>query len=263
MIRIRIGKKKYKGIYRWDDITLRQFCDLAAIPIPAKYEEYIIADGKYNSETKDQYLEIVKSITDEDLHDVFPAYYISVIKVLTNIPDNIIHALSVEKITDLYESYFQPFVLSLLYHAPVVSFMGKTKEYIPPDIKMFRIGLNFYYLPQTVNILDQDIPLADEPIIAYTEASDIFRGMKVSKEDVKRLALFMAIYCRKKGEEYDEKKTLERKELFMNATMDVVWQVFFYTLKRLPDVSMTFQLFGGLPRQVNEVVALNALAAEV
>ena len=255
MIRIRIGRGKFKGVYRWEDITLQRFCDLAAIPMPEGYGAYILADGKFSVENIDQYIESVSKITDKQIKEDFPAYYRSVVKCLTNIPDKILIEIDNEKIGDLYEYYFKPFVVSLLYHTPVIHFMGQITQYEPPQIKVFRKGLSFYYLPQTVHIMDQDIPLANEPIITYTEASDIFQGMKISKDDVKRLALFMAIYCRKLGERYNEKNVLKRQGLFMKAPMSVVWSVFFYTIRRLPDSSLIILLFGRLPRQLQEIVS--------
>ena len=255
MIRITInGKKKYKGIYSWNDLTLAKFCDLAAIPMPEGYEAYILADGKYTIENIQEYIDAVAEITEKQLNEDFPIYYRRVIEVLTNIPYKEIALMSTQQVNDLYEIYFKPFVASLLYHSPVIHFMGQIKAYEPEKIKSFRLGFNRFYLPETVNIMGQDVPLAKEPIITYTEASDIFRGMKISRDDVKNLALFMSIYCRKKGEEYDERKALERQELMMKARMNVVWSVFFYTVRRLPDFTASFQLFGNLPKHLEEVV---------
>lgn len=253
MITITINKRKFKGVYRWDDITLQRFCDLAAIKMPEGYEDYIIEDGKFSTETMDSYIAAVSKITDEQLGLDFPDYYRKVISCLTNIPDSLVQRLSTEKVNDIYEYYFKPFVISLLYHTPVIHFMGQLKQYEPDRISKFKIGFQTFRLPEVVNVLDQDIPLANEPIISYTEASDIFRGMKVSKDDVKRLTLFMSIYCRKKGEQYDEKKALERQGLMMRAQMSVVWSVFFYTVRRLQNSSQSIQLFGRLPKQIHEV----------
>ena len=253
MIRIFIGKKRYRGVYRWDDMTLQRFCDLAAIEMPEGYEAYILADGKFSVDNIDQYIEAVSKITDKQIKEDFPAYYRKVIECLTNIPYKKVMLMSSEQIGDLYEYYFKPFVTSLIYHTPVIHFMGQIIQYEPEKFRKFRIGMNIFRVPKTVNILEQDIPLADEPIITYTEASDIFRGMKISKDDVKRLALFMSIYCRKRGEKYDERKALQRQRIFMGAPMSVVWSVFFYTVRRLPVSSMTIRLFGDLPKQIREV----------
>lgn len=218
--------------------------------MPDGYESYIIADGNFSTDTIDEYIQAVEQITDKQLKEDFPAYYRKVITCLSNIPVNL---LTDEQVDDLYEWYFKPFVISLIYHKPVIHFMGQVTIYEPLLMKWFRIGLTRFRLPETVKIMDQDIPLANEPIITYTEASDIFKGMKISSGDIKRLALFMAIYCRRKGERYNEKKALERQSLMMRVPMSIVWSVFFYTVRRLPDYTQTIQLFGKLPKQIQEV----------
>lgn len=256
MIRIKIGKRTFSGVYHWDDMSLDRFCRLAALKMPPQYEAFILADGKYDhdsQESVDYFIDVVSKLTDREINEDFPNYYTEVVQVLTNIPGRIISRLDKEKVIDLYDYYFKPFVLSLIYHTPVIHFMGQIKEYEPPDMGHIRIGWNRFLLPAMVTIMDQEIPLAKEPIISYTEASDIFRGMKVSKDDIRRLALFMAIYCRKRGETYDEARVLKRQHLFMKAPMSAVWSVFFYTSRRMPDALMTIQLYGGLPRRIREV----------
>jgi len=253
VIRIRISKKKYRGVYRWDDIPLSQFCDLADITMPEGYEGYILADGDYGPETVDKYVDAVMGITPEQIEG-FTRYYRKVIGCLTNIPVGVINKLNDENINELYEYYFRPFVVSILYNAPVIHFMGQIKDYEPPPIRSFKVKGRRYYLPAMVNIMGQDIPLAEEPIITYSEASDIFRGMKISRNDVRRLALFMAIYCRRLFERYDERKALGRQDVMMQVPMSVVWSVFFYTVRRLRESTLIIQLFGNLPETIQGVI---------
>ena len=258
MIIIRVNKKKYKGVYGWDDISLKLFSELAMIEMPPKYEAFILAHGNIEAEKKesiDNFIKAASEITDKELNEIFPGYYRKVIRCLTNIPDDILSSASGEDITGLYDKYFKPFILSLIYHVPVDSLFGKIVEYIPPYPGSFRVGNSRFYLPQTVRIMDQDIPLADEPVISYTEAGDIFRNMRISNDDVKRLALFMAIYCRKRGEKYDEKTVLKRSDLFMATKMSIVWSVFFYTVRRMHDAVLIIRLFGELPRPIGEIVS--------
>jgi len=258
MIIIKVNKKKYKGIYGWDNISLRLFSELAMIEMPPKYEAFILAKGEIDPKDKgsvDNFIRVASEITDKELNNDFPAYYRKVIGYLTNIPGDVLNEASNEDITNLYGKYFEQFVTSLIYHVPVDQLYGKIVEYIPPYPSSFRVGLKKFYLPRTVRIMDQDIPLADEPVVSYTEASDIFRNMKISKDDVKRLALFMAIYCRRRNETYDEGKVLKRSELFMDVKMSIVWSVFFYTVRRMPDAALIIRLFGDLPRPVREIVS--------
>lgn len=268
MIKITINGKKYKGSYSWEDVTLRKYCELAAIPVPEGYKDFILADGKFSidvQESIDEYVKVVTEITDQQLNVDFPAYYRKVISCLSNVPESVV--IPDENKTNLYDWYFKPFVVSLIYHTPLIHFTGQLRQYTPDNIRSFKVGLSTYYLPETVNILGQEVPMANESIITYTEASDIFRGMKLTSDDIHKLALFMAIYCRKKGEVYDEKKVLERKELFMSVPMSVVWSVFFCIIKRLPDYTIFSRLFGSLPKSIRETVqaakTYHAMAAGV
>ena len=188
-----------------------------------------------------------------DLNETFPAYYRRVISCLSDIPEGL--KLTSDQIHDIYELYLKPFVVSLIYHAPLIYLAGELKDYTPVIKNHFDIGFQRFYLPRTISVMDQKIPLADEPIVAYTEASDIFRRMKLSADDIHKLAMFMAIYCRKKNEWYDERRVIERKELFMAARMSVVWGVFFCIIRQLPDYMTFTLLFGGLPKSIRDSVS--------
>ena len=256
MIKITINGKKFTGVYSWDDLTLSRYCLLASIPMPDGYRDFILADGKFsidNQESVDEYVKVVTSITEEQEKVIFPAYYRKVITCLSDVPEKLI--IPGDKVNDLYEWYFKPFVVSLLYHTPLIHFYGQLKNYEPSVIRSFEVAGDTFYLPEVVNILGQDMPMANEPIVTFVEASDILRGMKLEKDDINKLALFMAIYCRKKGEAYDERIVLERKDTFMKAPMSVVWSVFFCIIRRLPDSTNCSRLFGSLPKSIREVVA--------
>jgi hypothetical protein len=253
MIRITINKKKFKGVYSWDDITLQRFCDLAAIPIPEGYEAYILADGNFSIEHIDRYIEDVSKITEKQINEDFPVYYRKVIGCLTDIPLQVIESMTADQVNDTYEYYFKPFVMSLFYFTPVVRFMGQITTYEPPKVKSIRIGSHRFKLPETINIQGQEIALANEPVIVHADAIDIFGGAVMSKNNINQMALFMAIYCRKKGEKYNDRVANERKDLFMKCPMSVVWSVFFYTLRRITNSITIIQLFGSLPKPIREV----------
>lgn len=247
MIRIQIGRRRYKGPYLWSDITLEQYITLAGIPIPAKYRAYALANEKFDSNKKesiDQYLDTIAEIGEEELTVSFPSFYKSVIQILTDIPPGIIRNLSENQTTQIFDFYLRPFLLSLIFNTPVISLFGQLKDYEPPQISKIRIGLQVFILPKTIRINGTDNPLAQEPIITYAEACDLFKKSHgFTKDEIVNLPLLMAIYCRKKGEEYDEKRSLERVEIFKKATMDQVWSLFFYISRRLPGSGTFTQLF--------------------
>jgi hypothetical protein len=253
MIKITIGNKHYSGVYSWEDITLYKFSQLSDIPMPEAYKAYILADGKYDhdkQETVNNYLKVVTSMTDKQLKEEFPAYHRKVCKILSDVPDDL---LSDDLVERLYMLYFKPFVFTLVYHCPVIHFAGKLIDYRPEDITSFKVKGERYYLPESVQIMDITVPLKNETISAYLDASDVFREMELTSR-VKKLALFMAIYCRKKYEVYDERLTLERQDLFMTLPMSTIWAVFFCIARRLPSFSINTLLFGDLPKSLTEIV---------
>lgn len=261
MITITLNQKKYKSCYSWKDVTLERYCRLASIPMPEGYEAFILADTKFSIDNIQQYIDEVAKLTEEQI-SLFPAYYRKVIGVMTNIPDSV--ELSYGEINDLYDYHFKPFVLSLLYYRPVIHFMGTIQDYTPDRINKLRIGRHVFRLPGSVRIgipnektgeAFQDIPLFNEPIITYSEAMDVVGGTRITRNEVKRLSMFMSIYCRKwYDRSYSEKRSIRRQDLFMRAPMSVVWSVFFYTVMRLPDCRLIFRLFSKLPKPASEVV---------
>lgn len=254
MITVTIGKKKYKGIYSWEEMSLAKFTELAAIPIPAGYEAYVVADGNFTSDKLDKYIDEISKISDEQLQIEFPAYYRKVITCLTDIPESV--KIPTDKVYELYDWHFKAFVVTLIYHVPVISFFGELKEYTPDRLtNHFVLEGNKYYLPESVMILDDVIPLRKESALTYSEANDLFRGMKIGPSDVNRLGLFMAIYCRLKGEEYKEEIALERKDLMSQAPMSIVWAVFFCIVTRLQGSLSQIRLFGKLPKTMEENVS--------
>jgi hypothetical protein len=249
MITINIQNKRFKGIYSWDDITLSKFMELAAITLPDGYEAYILADGNYDHERKDsidQYLAVISSLTDKQLKEDYPAYYKRVCLCLSDVPEEY---LTSELVLSLYDWYFRPFVYSIIYNAPVISIKGKIVDYTPDYIKSIRIGKETFYFPESIEISGQSFPLAKEWIVTYSDALETVKDMKF-RNNLSQLATFMAIYCRKKNEQYDDTKVAERQILFMSAPMSLIWSVFFYIIQRVIYSGILTRLFGELPRSL-------------
>lgn len=251
MIKLIIGNKKFKGIYRWDEMSLRKFIELSNIPMPEGYEALVLADGKYDhtrQDSVDHYVKVVTELTDKQLNEDFPNYYRKVVLCLSDVPEK---DLTDEMANVVYEMYFRPFVVSLIYNAPVISFMGGLKDYTPEPVESFKIQGKRYYLPESITINGIDVPLAKEPIISYSEASDLFANVRLTKQ-ANKLARFMAIYCRRKNEKYSDEIVLEREQLFMDLPMSTVWNVFFCIIKRVPAYLRTILLFGIRPGNLAE-----------
>jgi len=257
MIRIQLGKKRYHGVYLWRDMTLEQYILLAGIQIPERYQKYALSNERLDyarKESLDQYIDAIQEITEEDLTVTFPNFYRRVIESLSDMPHNEATKLKDDQAAQIFDFYFRPFVLSLIFNTPVVSLFGQIRDYEPETRKLIRIGRHFYHFPKTLIIQGEEMPLAKELIVTYAEACDLFRKAGgFTREDIGSLPLLMAIYCRRQGEEYEEKRSLERIEIFKKATMDQVWSLFFYTSKRLPGSGSFTLLFLTVPKAITKV----------
>ena len=151
-----------------------------------------------------------------------------VIELLTDIPTDIIEYLHGDVRTEMFDSTLRPFVLSLIYSHPIVIKNTEVEMYTPDEVEKFELDGEEYNFPKSLKLYGDIIPMADEKIITFAEAADIDLAIRELRSDgVIRFPLFMGIYCRKEGEEYNEKVALERSELFKKASMSTVWALFF------------------------------------
>jgi hypothetical protein len=241
MIKIGFGKLKFNLIDRWSELSLERFIELSEIEIPAKLMELYnlsaklsIAEGHELEALTNQWNQLNESITFEDNVKTFPEYYGKVIFVLSDANIETIDHIPSETREQIYSSVLKGFVLSLLYLNPVDMINGEIKPYTPASMDDFLIDNQTFLFPGTLKIMGEKVKFAREPIISFAEACDIdIVNNTLATEGIKKLPLFMAIYCRRKGESYSEMKVLERTELMQRCSMDIVWALFFYIGKSM------------------------------
>jgi len=235
MVTVKIDGKRYDSVDRWSDLTLGKFIELSQIELPKKLKELYYLSTKLNNQdpkeleaAKVEYDKFAESITRTDLVRHFPAYYGKVMELLTDIPASVIKNVHADLRSSFFDKYLRIFVLSMIYDFPVDNVGDEIQLYQPPDLDKIVIDKEEYLFPKTLRIGDQDILMGKEPIVSFTEASDIDLAIQSLLEDgVKSLPLIVSIYCRKEGEEYDQDTALERQGLFLKAKMDEVWSLFF------------------------------------
>jgi len=235
MRRVEIRGKWYQACSEWEDLTLEQFIKLSQIDVPAKLERLWIAssqlhveDKKEKEKAQDEYKQANEAITERDYVKVFPEYYGKVIQELTEIPAKIVDLMHPDIRVDLFDNLLRGFVLSLVYSAPVIIKNNEADLYEPKDIKSFKIDGEKYYFPKSLRLYGDVIPMADEEVAPFAEAADIDLAIRELRRDgVLRFPLFMGIYCRKEGEQYEEKIALQRAEIFKKVDMSIVWSLFF------------------------------------
>ena len=247
MIGWEVRGQEYQACSGWEDITLEKFIELSEIEIPKKLERLWMAsahldvDGKKAKKAaNDEYEAANIDMTERELIKVFPEYYGKVLELLTDIPPAVVNQLHGDVRTEMFDGTLRPFVLSLIYSHPIVIKNTEVEMYTPPEIDKFKLDKVEYHFPKSLKLYDNIIPMAREKIITFSEAADIDLAIRELRSDgVVRFPLFMGIYCRKEGEEYDETVALERAELFKKCSMSIVWALFFCT-EQLTANSLSF-----------------------
>jgi len=200
---VNIKGKEYNFVQSWDSVTLAEVKKVSEIKIPEdllkEYKE-LIKDGYEGSFDFDKYVD----------------YYRAVMNVLTDIPNIDIPD---REVIDFYHAYLFLFVLDIIIREPAT--------YQPKEIESFKINGETYNVPKKENIAGIDVEARNLKIVQYREASDLLKGF-IDGSPYEMLALFVACYCLKEGEEFSEELILSRYKDFYSLPMSTVWDVFFY-----------------------------------
>ncbi|GAG69390.1 unnamed protein product [marine sediment metagenome] len=206
---IEIDDKKY-NIKNWDTLTIQEAEQLTNIELPEKMKEL------YTSGTKEKFEEIQKTITVEDEIN-FGEYAGEVLKIMSDIPDELLKYMQYFDRNDLYEHYCRDKIVSLI---------GGMPNYEPKKIESFEFNGETFVLPKSLKIFDKYLPNHSETSLTFVEGQGLFKAYAES-QDKGNLKMLIAIYCRPEGEEYNEQKAIERSEQFNDLSMEVAWEVFF------------------------------------
>jgi hypothetical protein len=267
MLKATFGHISFSIIDRWSEITLDKFIRLSEIEMPDKLVKLYNLSAKLASCEKSEFETVQKewdqvndSITFEDNVKNFPEYYGKVIELFSTISSDGLDFLSSEIREQLYSTILKPFVLSMLYINPLdINRKGELKPYTPASMDSFIMNDVKYCFPKTISVLGQKVYFSQEPIVSFVEACDIDISTNgLINEGIKKLPLFMAVYCRPEGEKYNEQKTFERVDLFKSVSMDIVWSLFFcigrFTKTYLKDLRLFFQAMDQKVNQVPELI---------
>lgn len=210
----------------WKDLSLSDFVSLCRIKMPEKLVELY-----KNTGSEEKYNQISETITYEDQVKLFPEYFGKCLAVLSDIPEKIIDIIDWEQRTELFNQYMFPFAFSTVTDVPLVFNNGKTEVFEPKEVESVDYKGNVYYFPKSLKLKDLDIPLSDEPVITFAEASSIITTwQKLSEFGAEWAAYIPALYLRKEGEEYNEKELPSKARHFEGLDMESVWSLFFYIL---------------------------------
>jgi len=212
---IEINNKQYH-IKDWDTLTISEAEKLTDIKLPKKLEKL------YTSGTKEKLEEVQKTITVKNEID-FGSYSGKVLKIMSDIPNELIKYMQYHERNDLYEYYCREKIVSLVVSMPT---------YEPKNIESFEFEGETFLLPKSLKVFDKHIPGHSEKSLTFVEGQALFKAYAETQEKG-NLRMLIAVYCRPEGEEYNEQKAIERAKQFGELPMSVAWEVFFCITKLL------------------------------
>jgi len=206
---IEINDKHYH-VKDWDTLTISEAEQLTDLKLPEKMKEL------YTAGTKEKFEEVQKTFTTKDEIN-FGEYAGEVLKLMSDIPEELIKYMQYHERNDLYEYYCRDIVFSLMLPMPIFE---------PKKIESFEFDGETFVLPKTLKIFDKFLPGHSEKSLTFVEGQALFKAYAETQEKG-NLRMIIAVYCRPEGEGYDEQKVIERSERFGELPMSVAWEVFF------------------------------------
>lgn len=236
MIKVTINKKSYKFPEHWGEISLKQAIELSTIidsEMPVELKMYFqtmneMKDERFEDHNKDvrkALAEMEVSWTEEHHFKIFPTFYGKVMRILSDVPKEIIDMTDPISRNMFYNQYLKQFMWGLLYHP---------YDFVKKGITHFEVDGVKYFFPEDKNVLGVQRPMGNgTTAVEFSEAADLITfASELQGGKVKHLANVIAILCRPmiegKIEPYNENIALQRAEKFKEVlNMDVCWEVFF------------------------------------
>lgn len=226
-----IQDKTYDIPVSWNELTLGEFIKIDKWldgRIPSKLMNLLAQEGESEEDYKERTAKI--KLTNED-HLVFLDFYCQYISKLSGIPKDVLRDAKVQDVIDVYSEC-------------------QTFMYFPnlKPVKSIEIdGVTYYPDTKTALWLGEEVHFNGMKFGTYRDIVSVQGTFdKMAQGSFDKMDLFTAILCRPKVkvnkwyqkkrydiEPYDEEKSIERRELFRNVTMDKIWGVFFFTQKEL------------------------------
>ena len=233
---ISVNGTNYKCLESWREMTVAKAIEIQQIldDIPTLIRElYDLHVSK--SDTRDEDInKLHAKISVEDRIKIFPLFYGEIIRVFTDIPGEVMSQIMWDMRTEFYKAYCEKLVLGLLYGD--YSNIKNIESFEFRDVDKPLI-IETYILPTSDHALAnpdkseqkmESKPMANTQTIEFTEVADLeIYGEQGTGGKYQVAANIISILCRPKGEVYDEKTSLRRADIFMDLTMDIVWEVFF------------------------------------
>ena len=233
MYHLTIKSKDAKLIQHWKEMTLNHADRVYRIMdhMPEKLKEiYQTTMREQTAQTKTKLAKLYKKLTTKETTKIFPQFYGKIICALSNITNKEMNFVLHDSRTEIYQLTMESGVSC---ESVVMGLLGFPHDHEVRSIKNFKWRGETLELPAYKTQFGKEIPMADEQISTFAEATDLqIFGDQMAEGKYKVMSNIISILCRPKGEEYDEEKSLVRAKTMMKLPMDIVWEVFFCTVKQ-------------------------------
>lgn len=211
MINLQIENRKFRLPEKWSEITLKEYIKIYQLikqnEIKAKEIDVNTFDEFKKSPTSFESFENVK------LNKL-------IFKEMSGLDDSIIDRTNEKDILEALRLMGQ-FLNSKIENTKRESFYYKDKHYWFPEIDMKKSTFGDYIEAAQLDMLND----------------------KLEGGRFEAVAEQMAILCKEEGEVYDEIKIEKKKKIFMNLTMDVVWDFVFFLTKQINHYKTNIQTY--------------------
>ena len=213
---------------QWPDMTIREAVEISKIDMPKALDNYYQAWIDFARDENKDKKEPVWNFAPEQVNIEFPTYYGKIIAKLTDIDSDILEKIPGVWRTEFFDNYIAGMVIDLNLRAPVT--------YKTVNMQSFDFKGEHYEMPKDLKIFEMTAPLGGESAITFIESANIMTAIQRMEKGIEAMPLVIAIYCRKKNEQFEEQTMITRAEEFRDLTMDICWEVFFY-ISELADLS--------------------------
>lgn len=229
---LEINNKQYKKAQDWPDITIAESIQLYHLidKMPAKLRRlYELLAKEQTPETQKEIDTINDGITDTEQKKTFPSFYGKVLNILSTIPQAVINRIDWSYRT---EHFYFKLGDGISCESIIIGLLVAPIDFTPKYIESFELDGETLMLPQSKEVLGNNIPLYNEDALTFCESADLelfSDGMAGGRYEW--ATNLISILCRPKGEQYDEARSLERAKKMDTLTMDIFWEVFFCATK--------------------------------
>lgn len=222
MLVIKSGGKDYELYSEWKEITIDRMCYLANKEQPKCLTKAMKAiDGSVIEGVNGiaAYWAVAATWTPEERNKELPTYIGEMLKVFTNMSDDVIDKIGPLQRTE----FFHNFLIDKIFEANMLMKVQVA------SVTSFDFDGKTYYMPKIGKYINGDSMGIDLTAIEFAESSDIATqadNLIIGK--LEALPYIIALLCKEKGEIYTEEGISIKAERFKKLDMQTAWEVYFF-----------------------------------